>query len=102
MVDVKVALVDGSYHEVDSSELAFKIAGSIGFKEACRQAAPVILEPVMKLEVVTPDDFLGDVMGDINARRGKIEGMEQRGIRRLCVVMFRWQRCLATPPHCVP
>jgi elongation factor G len=79
VVDVKVALVDGSYHEVDSSELAFKIAGSIGFKEACRQAAPVILEPVMKLEVVTPDDFLGDVMGDINARRGKIEGMEQRG-----------------------
>jgi elongation factor G len=79
VVDVKVALVDGSYHEVDSSELAFKIAGSIGFKEACRQAAPVILEPVMKLEVVTPDDFLGDVMGDINARRGKIAGMEQRG-----------------------
>lgn len=79
VVDVKVALVDGSYHEVDSSELAFKIAGSIGFKEACRQAAPVILEPVMQLEVVTPDDFLGDVMGDINARRGKIEGMEQRG-----------------------
>jgi len=79
VVDVKVTLVDGSYHEVDSSELAFKIAGSIGFKEACRKAAPVILEPVMKLEVVTPDDFLGDVMGDINARRGRIEGMEQRG-----------------------
>ena len=79
VVDVKVALVDGSYHEVDSSELAFKIAGSIGFKEACRKAAPVILEPVMRLEVVTPDDFMGDVMGDINARRGRIEGMEQRG-----------------------
>lgn len=79
VVDVKVALVDGSYHEVDSSELAFKIAGSLGFKEACRKAGAVILEPVMKLEVVTPDDFLGDVMGDINARRGRIEGMEQRG-----------------------
>lgn len=79
IVDVKVTLLDGSYHEVDSSELAFKIAGSIGFKEACRKADPVILEPMMRLEVVTPDDFMGDVMGDINARRGKIEGMEQRG-----------------------
>ncbi len=79
MVDVKVAIVDGSYHEVDSSELAFKIAGSIGFKEACQKAEPVLLEPMMRLEVVTPDDFMGDVMGDINSRRGKIEGMEQRG-----------------------
>jgi elongation factor G len=79
MVDVKVAIVDGSYHEVDSSELAFKIAGSIGFKEACQKADPVLLEPMMRLEVVTPDDFMGDVMGDINSRRGKIEGMEQRG-----------------------
>src|SRR5690554_88690 len=79
MVDVKVAIVDGSYHEVDSSELAFKIAGSIGFKEACQKAAAVLLEPMMRLEVVTPDDFMGDVMGDINSRRGRIEGMEQRG-----------------------
>lgn len=79
MVDVKVAIVDGSYHEVDSSELAFKIAGSMGFKEACRKAEPVLLEPMMRLEVVTPDDFMGDVMGDMNSRRGKIEGMEQRG-----------------------
>ena len=79
VVDVKVAIVDGSYHEVDSSELAFKIAGSIGFKEACKKAEPVLLEPMMRLEVVTPDDFMGDVMGDINSRRGKIEGMEQRG-----------------------
>jgi elongation factor G len=79
MVDVKVAIVDGSYHEVDSSELAFKIAGSIGFKEACQKADASALEPMMRLEVVTPDDFMGDVMGDINSRRGKIEGMEQRG-----------------------
>ena len=79
MVDVKVAIVDGSYHEVDSSEMAFKIAGSMGFKEACRKADPVLLEPMMKLEVVTPDEFMGDVMGDMNSRRGKIEGMEQRG-----------------------
>ncbi|HHY10226.1 MAG TPA: elongation factor G [Firmicutes bacterium] len=79
MVDVKVTIVDGSYHEVDSSEMAFKIAGSIGFKNACNQAGPVLLEPIMSLEVVTPEDFVGDVMGDINSRRGKIEGTELRG-----------------------
>ncbi len=79
VIDVKVAAVDGSYHEVDSSELAFKIAGSMGFKEACRKASPTLLEPMMALEVVTPDDFLGDVIGDINSRRGKIEGIEPRG-----------------------
>lgn len=79
MVDVKVTLVDGSYHEVDSSEMAFKIAGSIGFKEGAAKAGPVLLEPVMRLEVTTPEEFLGDVMGDINARRGRIEGMEHRG-----------------------
>jgi len=73
MVDVKVAIVDGSYHEVDSSEMAFKIAGSMGFKEACKDAGPVLLEPMMQLEVVTPDEFMGDVMGDINSRRGKID-----------------------------
>ncbi|NLJ73420.1 MAG: elongation factor G [Firmicutes bacterium] len=79
MVDIKVTIVDGSYHEVDSSEMAFKIAGSIGFKDGARKAGPVILEPIMQLEVVTPDDFMGDVIGDINARRGRIEGMEPRG-----------------------
>lgn len=79
MVDVKVTLVDGSYHEVDSSEMAFKIAGSIGFKEGAGKANPVLLEPIMSLEVTTPEEFLGDVMGDINSRRGRIEGMEHRG-----------------------
>lgn len=79
VVDVKVTLYDGSYHEVDSSEMAFKIAGSICFKDAARKAKPVLLEPIMRVEVTTPDDFLGDVMGDLNARRGRIEGMEQRG-----------------------
>lgn len=79
MVDVKVSLVDGSYHEVDSSEMAFKIAGSIGFKEAAAKAEPVLLEPIMRLEVTTPEEFLGDVIGDINSRRGRIEGMEHRG-----------------------
>lgn len=79
VVDVRVSLVDGSYHEVDSSEMAFKIAGSMGFKEGCRKANPVLLEPIMKVEVVTPSEYMGDVMGDLNSRRGRIEGMEQRG-----------------------
>ncbi len=79
VVDVKVELVFGSYHDVDSSEMAFKIAGSMAFKEAARKAKPVILEPIMEVEVVTPSDFLGDVMGDLSGRRGKIGGMTQRG-----------------------
>ncbi|MBX7117947.1 MAG: elongation factor G [Gemmatimonadaceae bacterium] len=79
MVDVKVELVFGSYHDVDSSEMAFKIAGSMAIKEAARAATPVILEPMMKVEVVSPDQFFGDVLGDISARRGKIGGMTQRG-----------------------
>ena len=79
MVDVKVQLVYGSYHEVDSSEMAFKIAGSMAFKEAAKRAHPVILEPMMNVEVVTPDQFMGDVLGDLSSRRGKIGGMTQRG-----------------------
>ena len=79
MVDVKVELMYGSYHEVDSSEMAFKIAGSMAFKEAAKRAHPVILEPMMNVEVVTPDAFMGDVLGDLSARRGKIGGMTQRG-----------------------
>ena len=78
VVDVKVTLYDGSFHEVDSSELAFKIAGSIAFKEACRKADPVILEPIMKVCVVVPEEYMGDVMGDITGRRGSILGMEPR------------------------
>ncbi len=78
VIDVKVTLTDGSYHEVDSSEMAFKIAGSMAFKNAMRKAKPVILEPVFKLEVVIPEEYMGDVMGDINSRRGRIEGMEMR------------------------
>jgi len=79
MVDVRVELIDGSYHDVDSSEMAFKIAGSMAFKEACRRANPVLLEPVMDVEVVTPQEYMGDVMGDLSSRRGKIGGMTQRG-----------------------
>jgi elongation factor G len=79
MVDVKVELTDGSYHEVDSSEMAFKIAGSMAFKEAAHRASPVLLEPMMKVEVVVPEQYMGDVLGDLSARRGKIGGMMQRG-----------------------
>ncbi len=78
MVDVKVTLYDGSYHEVDSSEMAFKVAGSMAFKDGCKKAHPVLLEPMMSVEVVTPEDFMGDVIGDLNSRRGRINGMEQR------------------------
>jgi elongation factor G len=78
LVDVKATLYDGSYHEVDSNEMAFKIAGSMAFKEAARRASPVLLEPVMAVEVVTPEEFAGTIMGDLSSRRGRIEGMEHR------------------------
>ncbi len=77
--DVKVTLYDGSYHDVDSSEMAFKLAGSMGFREGCRQANPVILEPLMKVEVEVPEDFMGDVIGDVSKRRGQVNGMGERG-----------------------
>jgi elongation factor G len=78
VVDVRVTLFDGSYHDVDSSEMAFKVAGSIAFKEGCKKAEPVLLEPIMQVDVVVPEEYMGDVMGDINARRGRIDGMETR------------------------
>lgn len=78
VIDFKASLVDGSYHEVDSSEMAFKIAGSMAFKEGCRKAKAVILEPIMRVEVTVPEDYMGDVIGDINSRRGRMEGMEAR------------------------
>ena len=101
VVDVKVELVDGSYHDVDSSERAFKIAGSMAFKEAMKRAKPKLLEPMMAVEVVTPEEYLGDVMGNLNCRRGRIEEMQagrQRTSRsrRAC----RSRRCSATPPTC--
>jgi len=79
LVDVRATLLDGSYHDVDSSEMAFKIAGTMAFREAARKAGPVLLEPIMAVEVVTPEDYMGDVMGDLSSRRGKIGAMEQRG-----------------------
>ena len=78
-VDVRATLIDGTYHEVDSSEMAFRIAGSMAVKKAAKQAHPVLLEPIMAVEVVTPEDYMGDVIGDLSSRRGKVEGMEQRG-----------------------
>ena len=76
VVDVKVTLYDGSYHEVDSSEMAFKIAGSMAFKEAMRKADPVLMEPIMKVVVIVPDEYMGDIIGDLNSRRGMILGMD--------------------------
>jgi elongation factor G len=83
VVDVRVTLTDGSYHDVDSSEMAFKIAGSMGFKDAVRKAGPALLEPIFDVEVVTPEDYMGDVIGDLSSRRGRIEQMDQRGTDRI-------------------
>jgi len=87
VIDFKATLVDGSYHEVDSSEMAFKIAGSLAFKDATTRAKPVLLEPIMRVEAVTPEQYMGDVIGDLNARRGRIDGMEQQGNLRVIRVL---------------
>jgi len=87
VVDFKVTLIDGSYHEVDSSEMAFKIAGSMGFKEGCHKAGPVLLEPIMSVEVVVPEEYMGDVIGDLNSRRGRIMGMEGRSGAQVVAAM---------------
>lgn len=87
VIDFKATLVDGSYHEVDSSEMAFKIAGSLAFKDAAARAKPVLLEPIMRVEAVTPEQYMGDVIGDLNARRGRIDGMEQQGNLRVIRVL---------------
>jgi len=79
VVDARVTLFDGSYHEVDSSEMAFKIAASMAFKDGAKKAQMVLLEPIMNVEVVTPEEYMGDVIGDLNSRRGKIQSMEKRG-----------------------
>ena len=103
MVDVRATLIDGKYHDTDSSEIAFKIAGSLALKEAAKRAKPVLLEPVMAVEVVTPQDFLGDVIGDLsNRRRGRVEGQEPRGNALAVKARCRSRRCSATRPTCVP
>jgi elongation factor G len=83
MVDIKVRIIDGSYHDVDSSEMAFKIAGSMGFKEGAARANPVLLEPIMAVEVVCPEEYMGDIIGDLNSRRGRVQGMNMRGAGRV-------------------
>ncbi len=87
MSDVRAILYDGSYHDVDSSEMAFKLAGSYAIKEAARRASPVLLEPIMAVEVVVPEEYMGDVIGDINSRRGRMEGMELRGTTQIIKAM---------------
>ena len=82
-VDIKATLYDGSYHDVDSSEMAFKVAASLAFKSGMSKASPVLLEPIMKVEVDTPDEYMGDVMGDLNGRRGRILGMEEKGGKQI-------------------
>jgi elongation factor G len=100
VVDVRVTLYDGSYHDVDSSEIAFKIAGSMAFKEGAKKARPVLLEPVMKVEVVTPEDYMGDVNGDLNRRRGVLQGLEDAPSGRSSALRCRWRKCSVTRPHC--
>ncbi len=101
VVDVKVHLTFGSYHEVDSSEMAFKIAGSMAFKEACRKADAILLEPVMKVSVIVPDEYLGNVIGDLTSRRGMIQGQESRPAPLRWMPWCPWPACSATPRTCV-
>lgn len=101
LIDVKAKLYDGSYHEVDSSEAAFKVAASLALRNAVKDAGAVILEPIMHVEVVAPEEYLGDIMGQINARRGSVEGMEQRGNAQLVNAWCRWPRCSVTRRPCV-
>ena len=96
VVGIHATVYDGSYHEVDSSEMAFHIAGSMCFKEAMAKAAPVLLEPIMKVEITMPEEYMGDVIGDVNSRRGRIEGMEIWAAVRLYTLMYHLLRCSDT------
>ena len=102
VVDCKVTLYDGSYHEVDSSEMAFKIAGSMAFKEAMRKGDPVILEPIMKVTVIVPEEYMGDVIGDLNSRRGQIQAWKLVRVHSRSMRLFRCLRCSVTQPISVP
>ena len=101
IVNVSVDLFDGSFHEVDSSEIAFKIAASQAFQDATKRAKPVILEPVMKLEIVTPDKFMGDITGNLASKRGQIEGSEERVGLKVIHAKVPTQKCLDIQLHCV-
>jgi len=98
VVDIKVTLVDGSYHEVDSSEQAFQIAGSMGFKDGMRKAKPGAPEPIMKVDVPMPEEYMGEVMGDLSGRRGHIWAWKGAGRPKSCMLWCRWPRCSAMPP----
>ena len=102
VVDVKVTLWDGSYHEVDSSEMAFSIAGSMAFKDAMRKADPIITEPIMKVAVIVPDEYLGDVIGDLTLAVARSRAWRQWQALSVSTLSFLWLRCSATPPTCVP
>ena len=100
VVDVRVTIFDGSYHDVDSSEIAFKIAGSMAFKEGAKKAEPVLLEPIMNVEVVTPADYMGDVNGDLSRRRGVLQGSKTGRPARSCARKCRCPRCSVTRRRC--
>ena len=101
LIDLRVELIDGSFHDVDSSEQAFKMAGIFALREAVKKAAPILLEPVMKVEVSTPDEYQGDVLGDINRRRGQVTGLSPVRAWRFLTVTFRFRKCSVTRPRCV-
>ena len=104
MIDFKATLVDGAYHDVDSSVMAFEIAARAAFREGVRRPAPKLLEPMMKVEVVTPEEYMGDIIGDLNSRRGKVSGiMDQRGNATVINAPWcRWPTCSATSTRCAP
>ena len=102
VVDLKVTLIDGAYHEVDSSALAFEIASRAALREALRKGGPVLLEPIMKVEVVTPEDYTGSVIGDLNSRRGQIQGQDMRGNANVVNAMVPLRTCSVTSAICAP
>ena len=101
VVDIKVIVYDGSYHDVDSSEIAFKMATKMAFKSGMEKASPVLLEPIMQVEVDTPEDHMGDVIGDLSSRRGKILGMTAKVQHKLLMPKYHWEKCLDMQQICV-
>ena len=101
MIDFKVALIDGKFHDVDSSVLAFEIAARMGMREGMKKAGAKLLEPIMKVEVVTPEDYTGGIIGDLTSRRGQVTGQEPRGNAVAINASCRWPICSATSTHCV-